>query len=227
MGLWVIPAITQDTQSPAPRPSQILSHASLMPTSSLGLPAAGPLSASGQGTVPLDQALPQLLDLAGQPLYQREAGGLGHLPLEVLQNAHRHTTSRDRDSQTQLLLHRLELHSRVRSGVGPRSDTRAQLSAELLDPVRLLGHHLTESAGRVLEGGGGRGGIGHVRGQRTWASCVRECSAACSWLTMPSLSLRMLLCLSSLSCCCRWTFLQASHTCSSSKARPRTSTSRL
>lgn len=61
----------------------------------------------------------------------------------------------------------------------------------------------------------------------TWASCVQECSAVCSWLMMASLSLRMRLCLSSLSCCCRWTFLQASHTCSSSRVLPRTSISRL
>lgn len=51
-------------------------------------------------------------------------------------------------SQTQLLLQGLELQS----GVGPRPDGRAQLSAELLESRRLLGHHLTEPARRVLQG---------------------------------------------------------------------------
>lgn len=88
---------------------QILSHASLMPTSKLGLPAVGPVSAqdgaSDRGTVLLHQALPQLLDLLSQPLYQWESRGLHHLPLEVLHN-----------TNTLLYTHALMGHTNTRSG---------------------------------------------------------------------------------------------------------------
>lgn len=55
-------------------------RAPLMPTSQLGLL----VPARYQGLL-LDQNLPQLLDLLGEPLDQREVRRVGQLPLKILQ----------------------------------------------------------------------------------------------------------------------------------------------
>lgn len=94
----------------SPKRSQTPSHASLMPTSKPGLPADGPC---GRGAVPLDQALPQMLDLLGQPLHQRETGGLHHLPLEVLQThvrTHTHKKRRKKCIHTCIHTQHTKLH---------------------------------------------------------------------------------------------------------------------
>ncbi|KAF3835549.1 hypothetical protein F7725_028107 [Dissostichus mawsoni] len=132
-----------------------------MPTSKLRLPAARD-GAPGWGTVPLNQALSQLLDLQSQLLNQREGGGLHHLPLEPPAEgllpagltpaqllALPLSLPLPPESQTQLLLHRLQLHSRVR--VRPPPDPRAQLPAELRQPPRLLAQHLPQPAPRDLD----------------------------------------------------------------------------
>lgn len=55
-------------------------------------------------------------------------------------------------SQTQLLLQRLEFHTQICLRVGIRSETGAELSAELLEPGCLLSNDLTQLSRRLLQG---------------------------------------------------------------------------
>lgn len=58
-----------------------------MPTSELGLLVPARYQVTGCEGILLDQNLPQLLDLLGEPLYQREVHRVNQLPLKILQVA--------------------------------------------------------------------------------------------------------------------------------------------